>query len=142
MASLQLPLDIDREGLARSADLKASITAFLRLLVTTPYGDCVADSEFGFLFNNLMLENFNEDSGVVSGRTGAYGKKISGTSRNLNTFASELQERIIRYETRLSDVSVSMSYYREERNIYVTVDARIAGTDEEYRYNTTIKVWN
>mgnify|MGYP003308469603 FL=1 len=142
MASLQLPLDIDKEGLARNADLKASITSFLRLLVTTPYGDCVADGEFGFLFNNLMLENFNEDSGVVSGRTGAYGKKISGTSRNLNTFASELQERIIRYETRLSDVSVSMSYYREERNIYVTVDARIAGTDEEYRYNTTIKVWN
>lgn len=141
MVSLQLPLDIGKDGLARNADLRASVSSFLRLLITTPYGVCAADDGFGFIFNNLMLENFNEADGVVLGRSGVYGKKISGTSRNLNTFAAELQDAISRYETRLSDVSVSMVYSREERDIYVTVNATLKESGEEYKYQTTIKVW-
>lgn len=141
MVSLQLPLDIGKDGLARNADLRASVSSFLRLLITTPCGVCAADDGFGFIFNNLMLENFNEADGVVLGRSGVYGKKISGTSRNLNTFAAELQDAISRYETRLSDVSVSMVYSREERDIYVTVNATLKESGEEYKYQTTIKVW-
>lgn len=141
MVSLQLPLDIGKDGLARNVDLRASVSSFLRLLITTPYGACAADDGFGFIFNNLMLENFNEADGVVLGRSGVYGKKISGNSRNLNTFAAELQDAISRYEIRLSDVSVSMVYSREERDIYVTVNGTLKESGEEYKYQTTIKVW-
>ena len=141
MVSLQLPLDIGKEGLVRDTDPKTAISSFLRLLITSPYGSYAADEEFGFVFNNLRLENFNELNGVVSGRTGVLGKKISGTSRNLNTFAAELQDRINRYETRLCDVSVSMTYSRVDKIIYVVVKGTIKESKEPYQYKTTIKVW-
>ena len=106
---------------------------------------------FGFVFNNLRFEMFNENEGVVfdSGDTetmsniqGAYDKKISGSSKSINTFASELKTVISKYEERLEKVSVSMTYIREERQIYITVKGVIVSTKEDYIYDQIIKVWN
>ena len=105
----------------------------------------------GFVFNNLRFEIFNENEGVVydSGDTksmddlqGIYDKKISGSSKSINTFASELKESVLKYERRLEDVAVSMTYIREERQIYITVKGVIVSTKENYVYKQTIRVWN
>ena len=121
------------------------------LIITTERFSTPADPQFGFVFNNLRFEMFNENEGVVfdSGDTdsmsniqGAYDKKISGSSKSINTFAAELKTAITKYEERLEKISVSMTYIREDRLIYITVKGFIVSTKEEYVYDQIIKVWN
>lgn len=107
---------------------------------------------FGFVFNNLSFENFNENDGVVynsnpdmggeAERHGLYDKKISGSSKSLNTFAAELKDTICTYEKRLDQVSVSMTYIRQERYILVVVKGEIIDLKAPYTYNTKFKIWN
>ncbi len=139
------------KGLQRDDDLKRSIDANVYLIITTERFSTPADPQFGFVFNNLRFEMFNENEGVVfdSGDTdtmsniqGAYDKKISGSSKSINTFAAELKTAITKYENRLERISVSMTYIREERLIYITVKGVIVSTKEDYIYDQTIKVWN
>jgi hypothetical protein len=139
------------KGLQRDEDLKRSIDANVYLIITTERFSTAADPQSGFVFNNLRFEMFNENEGVVfdSGDTdtmsniqGAYDKKISGSSKSINTFAAELKTAITKYENRLERISVSMTYIREERLIYITVKGVIVSTKEDYIYDQTIKVWN
>ena len=151
MTSIRLPLQLTPKGLQREDRLKSSIDANMYLIITTERFSTPADPQFGFVFNNLRFEMFNENEGVVfdSGDTdtmsniqGAYDKKISGSSKSINTFAAELKTAITKYENRLEKISVSMTYIREERMIYITVKGIIVSTKEEYVYDQTIKVWN
>lgn len=151
MTSISLPLQVGSRGLTREEKLKKSLDASISLILSTPLFSTPADPQFGFVFNNLRFEMFNENEGVVydSGDTnymdslqGIYDKKISGSSKSINTFASELKESIIKYERRLEDVSVSMTYIREERQIYITIKGVIVSTKENYVYKQTIRVWN
>ena len=151
MTSLSLPLRVSPKGLAREEKLKKSLDASIYLILTSPQFSTPADPQFGFVFNNLRFEMFNENEGVVydSGDTnsmddlqGIYDKKISGSSKSINTFASELKESVLKYERRLEDVAVSMTYIREERQIYITVKGVIISTKENYVYKQTIRVWN
>lgn len=152
MMTLKIPFEVVQDGLARTTDLKESIDDFLRILMTSPKFSFKADDNFGFIFNNLSFENFNETEGVISNQTsdiydlseeaGLYDKKISGSSKNFNTFAAELRNDIQTYEPRLNKVQVSMSYVRLERQIYVDIKGTIAMTGEEYQYKSVIRVWN
>lgn len=147
---ISLPLNITPKGLEREDKLKNSLDQSVRLLLTTPRFSTPADLNFGFVFNNLRFEILNEHEGVVydsnnteepHGLEGLYDKKISGSSRNLNTFAAILRESLTNYEKRLKDVTVTMTYIREERLIYVSVKGVIVETQKDYEYSTTIKVW-
>ena len=149
--NISIPLQLTAKGLQRDEDLKRSIDANMYLIITTERFSTPADPQFGFVFNNLRFEMFNENEGVVfdSGDTdtmsniqGAYDKKISGSSKSINTFAAELKTAITKYENRLERISVSMTYIREERLIYITVKGVIVSTKEDYIYDQTIKVWN
>ena len=151
MTSISIPLLLTPKGLQREDSLKRSIDANMYLIITTERFSTPADPQFGFVFNNLRFEMFNENEGVVfdSGDTntmsniqGAYDKKISGSSKSVNTFAAELKAAISKYEERLENISVSMTYIREERLIYITVKGVIVSTKEEYIYDQTIRVWN
>jgi hypothetical protein len=151
MTNISIPLQLTPKGLRREERLKRSIDANMYLIITTERFSTPADPQFGFVFNNLRFEMFNENEGVVfdSGDTdtmsniqGAYDKKISGSSKSINTFAAELKTAITKYENRLEKISVSMTYIREERMIYITVKGFIVSTKEEYVYDQTIKVWN
>lgn len=153
MGCLTLPLQITNGEIAREKNIKESIDAFLSLLIASPQGGCVAERDFGFIFNNLRFEILNESEGVIYDSmqdeessdvhtTELYEKKISGSSKNLNTFAAELKESIRKYEKRLQNPTVSMTYIREERLIYVTVKGIIAVSGEKYQYTTTIRIWN
>lgn len=152
MRSIAIPIRIGKGGLMRTEDPKKAIDEALGLLMTTPCLSCAADPEYGFIFNNLRFEIFNENEGVVynssSGKSdlvasvmGLYDKKISGSSSNLNTFAAALKQSIEEYEPRLTNVNVAMTYIREERKIYVNVKGTIEETDAPYQYSTVISVW-
>ena len=151
MTSISLPLRVMPKGLAQEDGEKRSIDNVINLILMTPRFSTPIDSKFGFVFNNLRFEMFNENEGVVfdSGETttmdgirGLYNKKISGSSKSLNTFASELKETVEMYESRLENISVSMTYVRQERQIYLTVKGIIFNTKEDYVYKRTYKVWN
>ena len=143
----RIPLIVNRGTLATFIKVEDSIDAHIKLLLTTPLGSCVSDPNFGFILNNLRFEIFNENEGVVlnsieDDNSELYEKKISGSSRNINTFAIELKQLIEHYEPRIEDVLVTMSYVREHRKIYITVKGQISETEEPYQYQTNIRVWN
>lgn len=149
--NLAIPIQINSKGFVREERLNTSIDESLALLMSTPCFSSAADPQYGFIFNNLRFEIFNESEGVVynssnfpyifEGPDGLYSKKITGSSKNLNTFASELRDTISKYEKRLKDVNVIMTYIREEQKIHVTVKGVIVTTNENYQYKTIINVW-
>ena len=150
MTSISIPLQLTPKGIQRDDNQKRSIDAAINLIITTERFGTPADPQYGFVFNNLRFEMFNENEGVVfdSGDTntmnyiqGIYDKKISGSSKSINTFAAELKAAITKYEPRLTDISASMTYIREERQIYITVKGTIVGTGEDYTYNQTVRIW-
>lgn len=148
---IAIPLNITAKGLDRCDNPRKSIDQALSMLLTTPCFSCVSDPNYGFIFNNLRFEIFNENEGVVynssdslnifEGPDGLYNKKITGTSKSINTFAAELKKTVSEYEKRLSDISVSMTYIREEQKIHVSIKGIITETNEDYQYRTTINVW-
>ncbi|MEG1659117.1 MAG: hypothetical protein RR304_00880 [Bacteroides sp.] len=149
--NIRLPLTIKNGRLSQVKDLKESIDAFMELMLCTPRHSCPSDSSFGFVFNNLRFEIFNEEEGVVfnsdqseytENNSTLYEKKLSGSSQNLNTFAFELCNAIMLYDHRLKNVNVSMTYKRENKRIYVIVKGVIKLTQQDYLYSTSIKVWN
>lgn len=147
--SILLPLQVRDGKLVQASDVKAAVDAFIELLLTTPCGSCVSDPQFGFIFNNLKFEIFNENEGVIydsEEKNGAtsdlYSKKVSGTSKSINTFAIELKRAIEQYEKRLSDVSVSMTYVKKLKKIQVDVEGTLGEMNEAYRYTTSIDLWN
>jgi len=151
MTSISIPLQLTNKGIGVDDKQKKAIDAVIYLIITTERFSTPADPQFGFVFNNLRFEMFNENEGVVydSGDTDSmsniqniYEKKISGSSKSINTFAAELKSSIEKYETRLENIAVAMTYIREERQIYITVKGIIADTKEDYIYNQTIRVWN
>ena len=158
MGYISIPLKLQRHGnnetgvsrLQREDKEKKSIDEAINLLLTTHQFSTPADPEYGFVFINLRFEIFNESEGVVynsgdetdiHGLSGLYDKKISGSSKNMNTFAAELKETLSIYEKRLENISVAMTYIRENRVIYITVKATIISTQEPYTFTTTINVW-
>ena len=142
----RMPLQVNVGAFATYTDVQDSIDAHIELLLTTPVGSCISDPDFGFILNNLRFEIFNENEGVVfnaeEDHSPLYDKKVSGSSRNINTFAIELKQLIEHYEPRLEDVLVTMSYVREHRKIYITIKGVITYTQTNYNYQTTMRVWN
>lgn len=150
MAFLSIPLEVKKKGFAREKSLKKSLDESLYMLLTTPRYNNMSDPEYGFVFNNMRFEIFDEHEGVIynSGDTmydrgikDVYNKKISGSSKNMNTFAAELKEVVKNYEKRLNEVAVTMTYIREERLIYVTIKGIITQTKEDYVFTSTLRVW-
>ena len=146
MTNLFIPLRIERGRLSRTQDSKLAIEQSLDLLLHTATVSFVADPHYGFVFTGLRFEIFNEHEGTVYSdreeRDPIYQKKISGSSKNLQTFAAELNEAIKRYEPRLTRTAAVMTYLREQRQILVAIRGVIVQTGKPYEYRTVIKVWN
>ena len=71
-----------------------------------------------------------------------FDKKISGNSRNLDTFASELKDSILRVERRLKNIKVSTTYITEDRTLHITVSGVIKESMEDYRFHTSFTIWS
>ena len=149
MNGLIAPIQITKKGLLKADNTKESIDSFLMLLLNSVCGETPIDPKFGFVFNNMRFEIFNEREGVIfnsveneENDNDLYSKKISGNSRNLNTFATDLKEVIMQYEPRLEDIATTMSYVRSERKVYITVTGIISESKEKYQFETTLKIWS
>ncbi len=148
--SLFSPLRVDTkaQNIKQNRTEKGSVDNFIELLINTPVGEVTCDPKFGFIFSNMRFEMFNESEGVIhsstkdEGSNSLYHKKISGTSKSINTFANELRVAIGQYEPRLGDLSVSMTYARDQRKIFITIKGVLLSTKSEYQYVTTINVWS
>lgn len=144
--NLTTPLQIVKGRILKNNNVVSSINRNIDRLLHTPTGSVLTDPDYGFVFTALRFEVFNEYEGVV--QTFAddddplYQKKISGSSKNLQTFASDLNSVIQRYEPRLSDTSSVMTYMRTQREINIAIRGTITRTGEIYEYQTIIKVWN
>ena len=97
MAYISIPLEVKKTGLAREEKLKKSIDESLNMLLTTPRYNSIGDPQYGFIFNNMRFEIFDEHEGVIynsgdtiyeNGMQDLYTKMISGSSKNMNTFAA------------------------------------------------------
>lgn len=150
MEGISIPLKINRKGLVREKNVRKSITSFLDFLIRTTKYTCVPDPEFGFILNNLRFEAVSEAEGVIHrdlndrlyGDDSVYGKKISGTSSNRDTFAYELKSVIDIYEKRLSAVKVTMTYIRQSKAIHISIKGKLVEDESDYQFATDIKVWN
>ena len=60
MTNIALPLRVTSSGLAKERSLKRSIDASIELLLTTRLFSSASDPMFGFVFNNVRFEIFDE----------------------------------------------------------------------------------
>ena len=142
MRNLALPLKIEKGRLVGHKDIRDAIDESISLIISTPVLSTPVDPEFGFVFSNLRFEQIDEKEGVVMTDSQLCDKKISGNSRNLDTFAADLRDSILRAESRLTGVKVSTTYITEERTLHITVSGVIKETSEDYRFHTTFAIWN
>lgn len=145
--NLKSPLNIVRGQLERTDDVQSSIDLSLDMLLNTPVGSVPLAPDYGFVFCNLRFQNIDESQGTIydddtEEETMLYKLKLSGSSKNLQTFAAELNETIKKYEQRLSDTSTVMTYVRQSRVIIVAIRGTITKTNTPYEYRTTIKIWS
>lgn len=140
-------------------NLKASIDAFLRLLICSNKYDSIADEEFGFCLEDFRYETFSseqakflekeivvkdptENTMLYNIKNPLYEKRLIGNSKNADTFARELKNSIERYEKRLKDVSVVMDFQKNARLIHIIVTGKINNPSNSLYYNEfNIEVW-
>ena len=65
MSYLSIPLKVVKSGLAREDNIKHSIDEAINMLLTTPRYNSIGDSKYGFVFNNMRFEIFDEHEGVI-----------------------------------------------------------------------------
>lgn len=110
--------------------LTESIAQHLHLLITTYYGECKFDENFGSPIWEADFENITSIN-VWRSKTG-----------------KELEEVIKRYEKRLTDPKVNINLFQEEfmdeavssrvmkRKVELKVSARIEATNEQFEFDT------
>ncbi len=138
---------------------KASIDAFLRLLIASNKYDSIADQDFGFCLEDFRFERFSIDQAVFITRdrmvldktentelgeirSPLYSKKLVGTSKNADTFARELKKTIERYERRLREVQVGTDFQKNGRLLHIIVTGKINNVANTLYYNEfNVDVW-
>lgn len=143
---LNIPLQVQKGGIERIDNVKKAIDAFIAMILNTPMGIVPCDPLFGFSLQKRRFEMIDESQGTIfqgqdSNNNPDYEKKMSGTSKNIQTFAADLNEAIKQYEPRLANTTVSLTYIKMQKTIVVVVKGMIKETNEEYKYTDTIKLW-
>lgn len=141
------------------SQMKASIDAFLRLLIASNKYDSIADQEFGFCLEDFRFEGFSLDRAEFLPRKSArldetentelgeirnplYSKKLIGNSKNPDTFARELKKTIERYERRLREVQVNSDFQKNGNIIHIIVTGKINNASNTLYYNEfNVDVW-
>ncbi len=141
------------------SNLKGSIDAFLKLLISSNKYDSIADDEFGFCLEDFRYEAFSSEKARFLATAPAmsdptenvdlreiknplYAKRLIGNSKNVDTFARELKMSIERYEKRLKEVTVNMDFQKNARIIHIIVTGRIDNAANTTYYNEfNVEVW-
>lgn len=134
---------------------KQSIDQFLDLIISSERSSFKADEELGFSLEDFRFEIYSPELGVFHSVDKLSKKdiigsiidplheyKIAGSSINAGTFASNLKETIIQYETRLKDVQVNMDLLNNGTVLLVSVSGIIKdGYDTQYIFYKKIRIW-
>ena len=139
--------------------LKASIDAFLQLLIASNKYDSIADQDFGFCLEDFRFEGFStekakfleqatpvlknyENTELGEIRNPLYTKRLVGNSKNADTFARELKMSIERYERRLREVQVNMDFQKNGSLIHIIVTGKINNASNTLYYKEfNVDVW-
>ena len=141
------------------SNIKESIDAFLKLLISSNKYDSIADERFGFCLEDFRYEGFSseqakflestpvardssENTKLLEIKSPLYTKRLIGNSKNSDTFARELKMSIERYEKRLKEVTVNMDFQKNARIIHIIVTGKIDNVSNTLYYNEfNVEVW-
>lgn len=141
------------------SNVKESIDAFLKLLISSNKYDSIADERFGFCLEDFRYEGFSseqakflesttvardssENTKLLEIKSPLYTKRLIGNSKNSDTFARELKMSIERYEKRLKEVTVNMDFQKNARIIHIIVTGKIDNVSNTLYYNEfNVEVW-
>lgn len=142
-----------------NSQMKASIDAFLKLLIASNKYDSIADQGFGFCLEDFRFEGFSvdkaefnqqktvlrdktENTELADIRSPLYSKRLVGSSKNADTFARELKKTIEKYERRLREVQVNMDFQKNGNLIHIIVTGKINNAANSLYYNEfNVDVW-
>ncbi|MBQ3845347.1 MAG: hypothetical protein II817_10285 [Bacteroidales bacterium] len=130
-------------------DMKKSVDSFLALLLSSKKHSCIADEDFGFVFENLRYENIDPNRGIFINneeksvhRNAIYDKKINGTGKNTNNFAKDLKNTIEQYEKRLDNIDVSIDFQQNGKIVCITINGVLCDhRSTPYSYDYKINIW-
>lgn len=130
-------------------DMKKSVDSFIALLLSSKKHSCIADDDFGFIFENLRYENIDPNRGLFINnddnlilRSSIYDKKINGTGKNVNSFAKEIKNSIEKYEKRLENVEISIDFQQKGKIVCIMVNGILCDhRNTPYSYEFKINIW-
>lgn len=130
-------------------DMKKSVDSFIALLLSSKKHSCIADDDFGFIFENLRYENIDPNRGLFIDnenntilRSSIYDKKINGTGKNANSFAKEIKNSIEKYEKRLENVEISIDFQQKGKIVCIMVNGILCDhRNTPYSYEFKINIW-
>lgn len=142
-----------------NSQMKASIDAFLNLLIASNKYDSIADQDFGFCLEDFRFEGFSSEQGeflqrrnishdksenteLADIKSPLYSKRLIGSSKNADTFARELKKTIEKYERRLREVQVNMDFQKNGNIIHIIVTGKINNAANTLYFNEfNVDVW-
>lgn len=130
-------------------DIKTSVDSFLTLLMSSKKHSCIADNDFGSVFESLRYENIDPNRGLFLNndnkslfKNPIYDKKISGTGKNTNSFARELKNTIEKYEKRLNNIDIIIDFQHKGKIVRITVNGTLCDNrNTPYLYEFKINIW-
>lgn len=130
-------------------DMKKSVDSFIALLLSSKKHSCIADDDFGFIFENLRYENIDPNRGLFIDnenntilRSSIYDKKINGTGKNANSFAKEIKNSIEKYEKRLENIEISIDFQQKGKIVCIMVNGILCDhRNTPYSYEFKINIW-
>lgn len=147
---MNLPIPILQEkSTDNTDDMKRSVDSFMTLLLSSKKHSCIADDDFGFVFENFRYENIDPNRGVFVNnkeisqyRNSLYDKKINGTGKNTNSFAKELKKTIEHYEKRLENIDISIDFQQKGKIVCITINGILCDNrNTPYSYEFKINIW-
>lgn len=146
--NLTTPILLNRP-LEYNDDMKKSVDSFLTLLLSSKKHSCIADDDFGFVFENLRYGNIDPNRGIFINndndpiyRSSVYDKKINGTGKNANSFAKEIKNSIEKYEKRLENVEISIDFQQKGKIVCIMVNGILCDNrNTPYSYEFKINIW-
>jgi hypothetical protein len=137
--SLRVPLQINNRNIYadnQHKDVVLSINQFIDLIVSTRLGGFIPCYDFGFAFQNARYQSFSFTNASIDSTN------INSTSKNKENFAYLLKKSIEKFETRLSNIFVTMNYNPDEIKITILIEGKInVGKPEKYNRTLEMIIW-
>lgn len=140
MGTFKIPFKISCNDIYQqnhTDDVELSIRSIITVLVDSANGSYKPDFDFGFTLKNTRFENSTTDDCINR-------KKLTGNSLNTNCYAFDLKEAILKFEPRLLEPLVEMSFVRKTHVIVVKISGKyknLAGDIKKFTDTKRFYIW-